>query len=445
MNNTRHCLGASLIAGLVVLVAFACNSDDGADGTQSVAASGPPTNGAMPSAGGMTSAGNAPPGNALPGNDGLPVNGAPPPTNQQLPQTEAMGPMTGPPMDVGSMDDVSDDGVPADNASPGAASADGEMDTGPSGASDDGSASNEDDTNAPMGAGGSGDTETEVPGAGGTGADGTDGMQETEPEPAAPCTQGGSLQPGDSTNTIDVDGTERTYFVHVPPSYDGTTRTPVVFDFHGLGGNGQMWRTASRWAQYADTAGYIAVYPSGIENGWNAGICCNDETTDVAFVRAMIDTLDNDGCIDTKRVYATGCSNGGGMSFRLACEAADVIAAVAPVDFDCVLGSSCGDCNPSRPITEIQFRATNDSLVDYEGNGAFMGAENNLAKWGELNVCDGSPEAVPDNGKCQQFPMCSDGVETILCTEEGGSHCGNYSSLMIPEVGWEVLQRHTLP
>ena len=68
-------------------------------------------------------------------------------------------------------------------------------------------------------------------------------------------------------------------------------------------------------------------------------------------MRAIITALQSYACIDPKRVYASGCSNGGGMSFKLACEAADVIAGVAPVDFDCVDGNGCGMCKPSRPIT----------------------------------------------------------------------------------------------
>src|SRR5207344_1986813 len=85
----------------------------------------------------------------------------------------------------------------------------------------------------------------------------------------------------------------------------------------------------------------------------------------------IIKQLQADACIDSKRVYASGCSNGGGMSYKLACDAADIIAAVAPVDFDCITGPmdspSCGMCNPVRPITEIQFRGTSDTAVPYNG------------------------------------------------------------------------------
>ena len=106
-------------------------------------------------------------------------------------------------------------------------------------------------------------------------------------------------------------------------------------------------------------------------------------------MKAIITNLSTDACIDTKRVYASGCSNGGAMSYRLACEAADVIAGVAPVDFDCVVGGRCASCTPARPITEVQFRGTNDTAVPYSG------AMPNFTRWGQINMCTGTAAALP--------------------------------------------------
>ena len=83
------------------------------------------------------------------------------------------------------------------------------------------------------------------------------------------------------------------------------------------------------------------------DNAWNAGYCCDgaekDKIDDVQFARDMIKWLEANTCVDPKRIYASGGSNGGGMSYRLACDAADVIAAVAPVDFRCVTGREPGE------------------------------------------------------------------------------------------------------
>jgi polyhydroxybutyrate depolymerase len=250
---------------------------------------------------------------------------------------------------------------------------------------------------------------------------------------------------------ITVGGRERTFLVHAPASYTGTTPVPVVLDFHGLSGSSMQQKNLSRWDRLADSRGFLAVYPQGVGSSWNAGRCCGDSMSqsvdDVAFVRAIIMALQADACIDAKRVYTSGCSNGGGMSFRVACEAADVVAGVAPVDFDCVTGGTgaCGNCAPARPFTIVQFRGTNDQLVPYTGSGAFAGAQANFTRMGQINMCTGAAEAVPQRMGCETFPMCGAGVETILCTVQNGSHCGSYQSFMIPDVAWEVFQRQALP
>ena len=256
-----------------------------------------------------------------------------------------------------------------------------------------------------------------------------------------------TVKAGDNNKTLMFGGVQRTYLVHAPPGFTGKTAVPVVFDFHGLSGNGAQQKSLSRWDKVGDSEGFIVVYPDGIDKAWNAGLCCTDDKTidDVGFVRAIISALQTDACIDPKRVYATGCSNGGGMSYKLACEAADVIAGVAPVDFDCVDGSACAMCKPSRPITEVQFRGTSDQLVAYEGNGAFLGAKKNFALWGNLNMCTGVSTSLASNAACETYPMCGGGTETVLCTVQNGMHCGNYSSFMIPQVAWGVLKHETLP
>jgi polyhydroxybutyrate depolymerase len=258
-----------------------------------------------------------------------------------------------------------------------------------------------------------------------------------------------------------VDGMERTFVRHVPPGYTGDTSVPVVIDFHPLGGTGSGWKDSTGWAELADDEGFIMIWPDGIGNSWNAGRCCrtamDQNVDDIAFTKAIIAMLGEEACIDPKRVYATGCSNGGGMAFRVACDAADVIAGVAPVDFDCVTSAdvnarSCGpECAPSRPITEVQFRGTSDTAVPYEGGlrsggtTTFPGAQETFASFGEINQCTGMPEALAGRPSCETYPTCGSGVETVLCTVEGGTHCGSYQSFDIANVAWEVLNTKSLP
>jgi polyhydroxybutyrate depolymerase len=254
-----------------------------------------------------------------------------------------------------------------------------------------------------------------------------------------PCEKAGTLKAGDSLHMLTVGSQNYPFNIHVPASYDGMKRFPFLFDFHGLGGNENQMQRLSGWAAVGDMEGFITVFPGGPSNGWNAGGCCTQTATDLDFVKEAIKYMDSNGCVDTKRVYASGCSNGGAMSFRVACEAADVIAAVAPVDFDCVVGGRCASCMPARPITEIQFRGTSDSAVPYSG------AMPNFERWGEINKCTGMPETWSENSSCMRHTGCEGGVETILCSVQNGSHCGSYMSFSIAKLAWSVIGKYSLP
>ena len=285
----------------------------------------------------------------------------------------------------------------------------------------------------------------------------------------AQCPSTATAVPGESTKSITVGTLMRSYLLHIPTGYTGKTPVPVVFDFHGLGGSGSSQKGLSGWATLGDSKGFITVFPNGVGNSWNIGRCCSTAQTqnvdDVGFVRAIIKQLQTDACIDSKRVYASGCSNGGGMSYRLACDAADVIAAVAPVDCDCITGStsnpSCASCAPARPISEIAFRATGDQVVPYNGGQCsiaadcppgmscstfdFPGAMTNFSTWASIDQCTGSAQALSGHPACQTNAMCGGGAQITLCTQQGGSHCGNYASLGIINIAWEMFQKEALP
>jgi polyhydroxybutyrate depolymerase len=148
------------------------------------------------------------------------------------------------------------------------------------------------------------------------------------------------LGPGDHTRTLQVDGRERSYLVHVPAKYGGKQPTPVVLAFHGGGSNAEQMVRFCGLNEKADKEGFLAVYPSGTGRfermlTWNAGNCCGyamqNKVDDVAFTRALLDDLAEVANVDPKRVYATGMSNGAIMCYRLASQLSDRIAAIAPV------------------------------------------------------------------------------------------------------------------
>ena len=247
---------------------------------------------------------------------------------------------------------------------------------------------------------------------------------------------------------VDVDGVRRTYVVHVPATYTGKVAVPLLVDMHGLFGNAQGQLTGSGSAQVADREGFIAAYPNGIDNAWNIGPCCTHDrdVDDVGFMRALVEKLANDACIDPSRVYATGVSMGGGMSHYLACEAAEVFAAVAPAAFDLLEENTCA---PSRPIAVLLARGTADAIVPYAGgpstppNGVpttihFRGAKGTFEEWARINACNGNPSQAYDG--CESYTQCAGDVEVTLCTEQGGRH--TYGD---PERAWEMLSKYRLP
>ncbi len=179
------------------------------------------------------------------------------------------------------------------------------------------------------------------------------------------------LASGETTRMVQVGGASRSYIVDVPSSYKGTTAVPLVIDFHALGGTGAGEKSSSGYAALSDQNGFVILWPNGIDNAWNIGPCCtrSRDVDDLGFAKAMVAETKAAGCIDAKRVYATGFSMGGGISHFLACNAADVFAAVAPSSFD-LLEENEEPCHPSRPVSVLSFRGTSDPVVPYAGGAS---------------------------------------------------------------------------
>src|SRR5262245_57954968 len=117
--------------------------------------------------------------------------------------------------------------------------------------------------------------------------------------------------PGETTRTIVSGGLTRSYLLHVPPSYDGVSRVPLVLDFHGVTSTAEVQASFSGFRALSDIYGFVVVWPQGVNNAWNGGICCASTPDDVAFVRQLVAQLRTDGKIDASRMYVTGLSNGG--------------------------------------------------------------------------------------------------------------------------------------
>lgn len=167
----------------------------------------------------------------------------------------------------------------------------------------------------------------------------------------------------------------RKYLLYVPRSYRSETTVPLILFFHGGGGWMEQAAADYGWEEKAEKEGFIMVFPNGSSRSprqhlatWNAGNCCgyarDAKIDDVAFARMVVMDVESQVNVDAKRVFATGMSNGGMLSHRLACEAADLFTAVASVAGTDGVGALC---QPSRPISVMHIHARDDDHVLFTG------------------------------------------------------------------------------
>jgi polyhydroxybutyrate depolymerase len=205
----------------------------------------------------------------------------------------------------------------------------------------------------------------------------------------------------DREHFLTHDGLERRYLVHLPPGYDPAKPVPVVLNFHGGGGNADTQRRQSRMNEVADRHGFIVVYPDGTGGiagrllTWNADTCCGsasrDKVDDVGFVSKLLDELPKQYAVDSRRVYATGMSNGAMLCYKLACELAPRIAAIGPVSGPMNVAGP----EPKRPVPVIHFHGLADQNALFKGGvgpHSIAKIENRsipdtIAWWVKVNHC----------------------------------------------------------
>jgi polyhydroxybutyrate depolymerase len=266
------------------------------------------------------------------------------------------------------------------------------------------------------------------------------------------------LAPGRHDRSMYWDGILRTWFIHVPAGHDGSP-APLLVQIHGYSANANIEQSLSGMSRIADEQGFVVVYPNGLNNAWNAGLCCGpleQRQDDVGFLRAVVASVQSEIDVDPERIYASGLSNGGAMTHRLACEAADLFAAAAPVAFALPF-SPMTACQPSRPIPVLNFMGLNDVLVPYGGGSFLNGAVESFEQWRANNACGVEPpEVVEVTGgtDCTIDTSCADGVETGLCSVDSTSFPGTpfeghilyeNDDIDVSRTAWDFLSRFTLP
>lgn len=235
-------------------------------------------------------------------------------------------------------------------------------------------------------------------------------------------------------------GQSRGFIVHVPRSYRADRPAPLVLALHGGGGSMEVMARDRLYGLVAqsEASGWIAVFPNGYSRlagklaTWNAGICCGAArdrgSDDVGFLRAVVADVQSRLPIDPQRIFATGMSNGGMMSYRLACEASDVFRAVAAVaGTDGTL-----DCRPDRPVPVFHIHARDDDRVLFGGGSGsasethaeFVSVPATVDKWARLNACKDPAQTVlkQPGVVCEVRSSCRDGTEVRVCVTETGGH-----------------------
>jgi len=195
-------------------------------------------------------------------------------------------------------------------------------------------------------------------------------------------------------DSIFVGGQYRSYRLYVPAIYTGATARPLILNLHGYTSNASQQQLYSNFMPIADTANFLMVYPNGTYSSgqrfWNAGMS-STLVNDIAFLSALIDSLDLTYNINLNRVYSTGMSNGGFMSHTLACELSNRITAIASVTGSIFTTQYGSFCHPMRPVPVMQVHGTSDPTVPYIGGSGMMPVDSVVKYWVTKNNCNPVP------------------------------------------------------
>ncbi len=282
------------------------------------------------------------------------------------------------------------------------------------------------------------------------------------------------LGPGDHKRTIIVDDVKRPHYIHVPPKYDPKKPAAVVLALHGAGMWDKLMEKFTGLSKTADTHNFIVVYPNGtgVLQTWNAGVFPGDLGTknadDVKYLGKVLDDVESAVAVDKKRVYVTGLSNGGMMSYRLAAEMSDRIAAIAAVAGTIAVEKY----EPKRPVSVLHFHGTKDTLVPFEG----APKKKDMPKYMKFRSVDDTIKACVQANGCadkateseiamkedkikvtrKEYGKGKNDTEVVLYIIENGGHTWPGTSdfpaflglstmnVSANELMWEFFQKHPL-
>lgn len=266
--------------------------------------------------------------------------------------------------------------------------------------------------------------------------------------------------------TIVHNGITREYILYIPDMYTGDNEVPLVLNFHGYGSNAQEQMVYGDFRAISDTAGFIIAHPQGtLLNGithWNVGGWTIGSTADdIGFIDALIDSISEEYVIDASRIYSTGMSNGGFMSFLLACQLNNKITAIASVTGS-MTPETYNYCIPEHPTAILQFHGTSDFVVPYTGALWTKSIEEAINYWVTFNNCNltpiitNLPDIDPNDGSTVTHYNYSDGDNFVNVEHYkiiGGGHTwpgsdvggtGTNNDINASIIIWEFFNRYQL-
>ncbi len=200
-----------------------------------------------------------------------------------------------------------------------------------------------------------------------------------------------SLATSVAAERITVGGGTRTYELHGATARDAR---PLILALHGNLMSGAQFERTGAWADFSSRHRVAVALPDGLNSAWADGRVAGEirgksapaGTNDVAFLTALVEKLIADGVADRRRVYVTGASNGGMMTYRLVCERPDLFAAAA-ASIAVLTESFAATCKPSRPVPIMILNGTADRITPWQRHGAYLGTDATAAHFRDINGC----------------------------------------------------------
>ncbi len=236
--------------------------------------------------------------------------------------------------------------------------------------------------------------------------------------------------------SIEHNGELRSYILYIPEAFVDNEETPLVLCFHGYGSSAETISSYANFQAIADTANFIIAFPEGAihdnSSHWNVeGWIENSPYDDIGFTEFIIDDISSEYTINQERIYSTGMSNGGFMSFLLACQLSPKIAAVASVTGS-ITPQNLENCSPEKFIPFLQIHGTSDFVIPYEFPVTHTESIPSLLEyWTTFNECSAEPslESLPnistsDGSTVEKYTYfdCTNNIENIHFKVIGGGH-----------------------